>query len=889
MLSRVAAVKAPRTHNRRGVTGSSGKRRKGRESEPQRPNMSRRVFTSAVLLLLVVMMCCGSGGAAGVAELSDEAKFKWRAITDGETVESLGVPSLLKVGNDVFAVAEAQWKKDVENSVFTGIASQLLTKTADNKPEEVLKNAKDTQILEKVTSPDAEKKVDVSRPTTAVKGSDIYMLVGQYGSKDSQKGDASGCELLLVKGSVSGDGTNNKIDWKDTESSPQRVFGAQLDSWTRLIGSGGSGVNMKDETLVFPVEGTKKAVGTEEDGKTFSLTIYTLKDNTNWKLSKGMSADGCSDPSVVEWEKGKLMMMTACDYGRRRVYESGDKGDSWTEALGTLSRVWGNKHKGKGELVRSRFITATIEDRDVMLVTLPVYSKKDDTEDNDKEKGVLHLWLTDNTHIVDIGPVSGDDDVAASSLLYKSGENGDQGNKDELIALYEKKKSGEQPSLGMVSVRLTEQLKRVKDVLTTWKEVDELVSKLCPSENAKKDESTDTACKNNKITDGLVGFLSGNFSDTTWKDEYLGVNATVNNKAAAEKTDNGVTFKGRGAWAEWPVGRQGENQLYHFANYNFTLVATVSFDGVPKSGSIPLMGAKLNDSDNTVLLGLSYNGKEKKWILLCDDGENKEHSRVSEPEKAQHVVILLRNGNQGSAYVDGKSVGDESCVLKIADSKEISHFYIGGDGKSAEGQEDVSVTVRNVLLYNRPLSFEEIGALNPNTAPFPLLVKEPSTSSPASSASVVTPIPPVAANAQIAGASSTPAGTQQTEREQLMGSSGADSGGASTSAVSAVSTPPAEKDSVKQAASGKSSDGAQTVDVGSTADGEPTMEKRGGGTNGQKEEVQPLNRDENGTALNSSLGHLSQGNNTDAATVHGSGLLSSMLLLLLGLWGFSAL
>ncbi|KAF8277835.1 trans-sialidase, putative, partial [Trypanosoma cruzi] len=63
MLSRVAAVMAPRTHNRRRVTGYSGRRREWRVSERQRPNMSRRVFTSAVLLLLVVMMCCGTGGA----------------------------------------------------------------------------------------------------------------------------------------------------------------------------------------------------------------------------------------------------------------------------------------------------------------------------------------------------------------------------------------------------------------------------------------------------------------------------------------------------------------------------------------------------------------------------------------------------------------------------------------------------------------------------------------------------------------------------------------------------------------------------------------------------------------------------------------------------------
>ncbi|KAF8280014.1 trans-sialidase, putative, partial [Trypanosoma cruzi] len=64
MLSRVAAVKASRTHNRRRVTGSSGRRREGRESEPQRPNMSRHLFTSAVLLLLFVMVCCSTGGAA---------------------------------------------------------------------------------------------------------------------------------------------------------------------------------------------------------------------------------------------------------------------------------------------------------------------------------------------------------------------------------------------------------------------------------------------------------------------------------------------------------------------------------------------------------------------------------------------------------------------------------------------------------------------------------------------------------------------------------------------------------------------------------------------------------------------------------------------------------
>ncbi|EKF99993.1 trans-sialidase, putative, partial [Trypanosoma cruzi] len=285
---------------------------------------------------------------------------------------------------------------------------------------------------------------------------------------------------------------------------------------------------------------------------------------------------------------------------------------------------------------------------------------------------------------------------------------------EELIALYEKKKDDEgKASHSLWSVLLTAQLQRVKDVLSTWKKVDDIVSKLCPS-SAEKDGSPDNACSTVKVTDGLVGFLSGNFSENTWKDEYLGVNATVKNNEGGNKAtlhEGSVTFTG--AWAEWPVGSQGVNQLYHFANYNFTLVATVSIDKVPtEEGSpISLMGVKMSDDKNPVLLGLSYeNGG--KWRFLCGGGQNKDHSRTGEEETTHQVVLMLQNGTQASAYVDGQRVGgDEACELKVTESNEISHFYIGGDGSSAGGaggEEGVSVTVSNVLLYNRPLDDSEI-------------------------------------------------------------------------------------------------------------------------------------------------------------------------------------
>ncbi|PBJ71372.1 trans-sialidase [Trypanosoma cruzi cruzi] len=944
MLSRVAAVMAPRTHNRRRVTGSSGRRREGGESEPQRPNMSRHLFCSAVPLLIVVMVCCNGGGAAEIAGRSTVSKFEWKnANDDGLSVESLGAPGLLKVGSDVFAVAEATCgKEDNDDNTFTGIASQVLTMETGKEPkEEFPKDAKKgTKVLEKGVSQGEKKKVDVSRPTTIVKGSDIYMLVGKYSEKpaagDSVEGGADDSGLLLVKGKVGAEG-NKQIDWKETTDLSRAAFGEELQSLEELIGSGGSGFEMKGDKLVFPVEGTKKG-DVQNDEKAVSLLIYSSDNAASWKLSKEAPGGGCSDPSVVEWKDEKLIMMTACDDGRRRVYESGDMGESWTEALGTLSRVWFNKQGEEAKGIRSGFITATIGDekRNVMLVTLPVYSEETDKGDNGK--GKLHLWLTDNTHIVDIGPVSDDDDAAASSLLYKSAKD-ETNEKEELIALYEKKKGDEgKPSHSLWSVPLTAQLQRVKEVLAAWKKADDLVSKLCTSSSAEEDGSPDNACNTDKITDGLVGFLSGNFSDGTWRDEYLGVNATVKgNEVGGKKAklhEGSVKFTG--AWAEWPVGSQGVNQLYHFANYNFTLVATVSIDKVPEGDtSIPLMGAKMNDSENTVLLGLSYDKEKKKWRFLCGGGQNKELSSTSE-ETTHHVVILLRNGTQGSAYVNGKPVGgDVPCALGNKDSEAVSHFYIGGDGgaKGVSEVQDVSVTVTNVLLYNRPLNDDEINALNTKLS----IPKAKDTKT-------VKGAPPVVSK-QATLEAETPSslgGQQQTEQDSLRTSGNAGSGGLSTSAVSSVTSSPAAKETEDQSASGtsperhskagvdSSSEEVQTVDAetGDMVQGDGTQqpsagtpatadtnaptaetmahdgaamppevgahtganEETVGGTDGQKrEDIHPQDGEVKAAALSSSLGNVSQGNNSDAGTVCGSGLLPLLLLLLLGLWVFAAL
>ncbi|RNF12299.1 trans-sialidase, partial [Trypanosoma cruzi] len=278
---------------------------------------------------------------------------------------------------------------------------------------------------------------------------------------------------------------------------------------------------------------------------------------------------------------------------------------------------------------------------------------------------------------------------------------------------------------------------------------------------------------------------------------------------------------------------------------------------------IPLIGVKMKGDENNVLLGLSYN-KERKWQVFCGDGTPKEHSSGWEKETQYQVVLMLRNGTQGSVYVNGERVCmGEQRVMRDAESKEISHFYIGGDGNSARSEEGVSVTVTDVLLYNRPWDEAEITALNPNKAPTPPAVNKPSQ-----------------------GTAIQPPGGQGNEgQRQLLGSSGVND--VSASIVSSAKTSSGREGPATQLVSEKSFDGSKNVGGGSSPGSDATVETTEG-TDAQKEEIHAQNRDIKAAALSSSLGNVSQRNNTDAGTVRESGLLP-LLLLMLGLWVFAAL
>ncbi|EAN85468.1 trans-sialidase, putative [Trypanosoma cruzi] len=713
MLSIVAAVKAPNTHNRCRVTGSSGRRREGREGEPQRPNMFRHHFCSAVLLLFVVM-CFGSGGAAAAGGNPRNAIDPFKGTTsisfanwkefkeDGREITSLRVPGLVKVGDDVFAVAEAQCREKNGADSSAGIVSKHLDISGDSM--DILTS--DISLFRMQLGDTAANNfgtTELLRPTTLVIGDSVYMLLGNYSRTKPQVEGKNERGLLLVKGTVAEENGKKKIRWNETHVvNPQEK--GYSHSLTELIGGGGSGAVMGDGSLVFPMQAEKK------DGTSFLLSMRLPNSENKWELSYDTPGNGCRDPTLVKWEKSeygeRLFMMAHCAGGYYDVYSSTLDGVNWNTLGEPINRVWGNSHNRTGDGVQSGSTTAIIEEKEVMLITAPVYAKG-----NEGGKGRLHLWVTDKARVYDVGPVSREgDDAAASSLLIKD-------NNNELISLYEKKKNDGLYSL--VAVSLGKQLERIKKVVKTWAALDSALQSCSSGSSATVDSPKKGMCNGRVPTDELVGFLSGNSTGTEWRDEYLGVNATVTN--GERRVPNGLTFKGPGAGAEWPVGDMGQTVPYYFANNKFTLVATVSIHEVPKEDSspIPLMGVRMNDTKSTVLFGLSYT-HEKKWLAIPENSGNMEDVDEWELNKTYQVGLRMDDDDEWTVIVDKKQIHQKSYDKSLFNSHRISHFYIGGDSKhqSATGGH---VTVTNVMLYNEKLFGDNLDELKTSEVTIPSL------------------------------------------------------------------------------------------------------------------------------------------------------------------------
>ncbi|RNC44498.1 trans-sialidase [Trypanosoma cruzi] len=398
------------------------------------------------------------------------------------------------------------------------------------------------------------------------------------------------------------------------------------------------------------------------------MITYSTDSGNTWVFPEGISSADCVNPRITEWGTGQILMVTDCKDGQM-VYDSRDMGTTWAEAVGTLSGVWVNSGSGdsqKKSLRVDALITATIEGRKVMVYTRNRYLSREN------KANALYLWVTDNNRSFSVGPISPGSAVNGgfgSTLLYSDG------------ALHLSRESIVGTRRGISLARLTEKMKKIRSVFSTWAQIDAFFS----------NSSTPTA--------GLVGLLSNAASDRKWIDEYRCVNATV---MEAARVKSGYDFTGPGSRAIWPFDSWEHGKNHGFVDHNFALVATVTVRLVPYV-STPLLAVCLGDSKSTKIIGLSY-GMNKRWETVFN-GTKTSQNGTWEPERGYQVALMLQDGNKGSVYVNGQIVGSpENIATPEMRGYEITHFYFGGD----EGDSDSSVTVTNVFLYSRPLSVGEL-------------------------------------------------------------------------------------------------------------------------------------------------------------------------------------
>ncbi|KEG09408.1 hypothetical protein DQ04_05261000 [Trypanosoma grayi] len=602
---------------------------------------------------------------------------------DGEVVprvaHSFRIPSLVEVDGVLVAIGDARYLSDDDNAFIETAVKFSVDGGSTWETQIAIKNSRVNSERSRVLD-----------PTVIVKGNKIYVLVGSYNITSTYwtwQGDGSDWEPLLAVGEVNkttvGGKPNATITWGKPVSLksifPKTIAGAPS---AQFLGGVSRAIVLNDKTLVFPVQATN------EKKQITSMIMYSDDDGASWSFGSGNTHIGCSEPSLVEWE-GKLIMNARVDNAPRKVFESTDMGETWSEAVGTLSRVWGPSPSRTEPGSQGSFITVTIEGVRVMLFTVPLNFKGRWLRDR------LHLWVTDNRRIFDVGQVSdGDEDSPYSSLLYtKAGK---------LYCLHE---MSHDRVYSLIFAELIDELELVRSVVRTWKAQDEYFSKTCSS-TASEALPSDGGCAAAVPTGGLVGFLSGNSDDHHWQDVYRCVDANV---TGAEKVTNGLLFKGHGAGALWPVNLQGQNRRYEFMNNAFTLVATVTIREAPACEKNPLLGVSMTVGGGKRVLGLSY-GKNYQWRPVYG-GVLMNAEETWELNKPYQVAITM-GADTSSVYVDGKVLGGAAQPLPPAlKVRDFSHIYIGGLADGSKGPSS-SVTVANVLLYNRVLSPHEVETLS---------------------------------------------------------------------------------------------------------------------------------------------------------------------------------
>nr|AGN32966.1 hypothetical protein [Trypanosoma rangeli] len=596
------------------------------------------------------------------------------AVSGENDVKTFNGHSLVEVGGLMVALAKANFRGASDPNV--GMWEKHVSATGEGWARQVV--AQDntgwwTGIAVRQRG-EADGRSQLGGPKAVAKANKIFLLLEHLRAKAAASQATFDLELFVgTAGEPTAEG--KPIVWSAGNLTNAAVT-AHLNEkkWSKFWGSNGRGVLLRNGTIVFPL------VAVTTDGNKGVCTIISSDDDGHtWNFPvKGFVEKDCSEPNLFEWE-GKLLMVATHAKHQKKVHASSDVGETWTELGGTHSNVLSEAVKAAPSGGRVDILTASIEGREVVLFTL--HGQFNDV----RKTNALHLYMTDMARFYPVGPISADGAVKTSgSLLYVNGE---------LFSLHEQQV--EKGAVVVVFTHLSAQLAEIKHVLRTWDAVDKKVALLC-NHASKEEAAPGNACGTAQLTAGLVGFLSSGGDSNNWVNEYLGVNASL---TGAERGDAGVVFKRTAAGGVWRVGNRWQNQRFHFVNDNFTLVATVVIQRRQSdAGPIPLLGAR--GAGEAKLMELSC-ASDYKWVTTFNAATNHVPDRTWELNRAHQLALVLQDGS-GSMYVDAQPLGSPVQLQLAGEAgRDVSEFYFLGTGNN-------QVAVRNVLLYNRPLTTAEL-------------------------------------------------------------------------------------------------------------------------------------------------------------------------------------
>ena len=124
--------------------------------------------------------------------------------------------------------------------------------------------------------------------------------------------------------------------------------GANISQW---IGGVGTGIVMKDGTLVFPIQVSFTDKVTNGSYSTKSGIIYSTNHGTTWQMCQSFVEAPSSECTIVEYE-GKIILNARSDGNKnRRIFYTTNMGNSWS-SMRELSENTAQYKAGQGHMIK---------------------------------------------------------------------------------------------------------------------------------------------------------------------------------------------------------------------------------------------------------------------------------------------------------------------------------------------------------------------------------------------------------------------------------------------------------------------------------------------------------------------------------------------------------